>query len=120
MKDTPIQWCDSAVNLMMGCDGCELWGPARGVRHCYAGALHRRFAGRSKGWPESFDRPALFTGKLGEALRWRDLRGRGPAMIGLRPQCGLEIDARPGGLPLVSDRKALPTTTAGRPLGRRI
>ncbi|MGJ8724583.1 MAG: DUF5131 family protein [Roseibacillus sp.] len=24
-KTTSIQWCDSTVNLAMGCDGCELW-----------------------------------------------------------------------------------------------
>ncbi len=23
--DTPIQWCDDAVNPVMGCQGCELW-----------------------------------------------------------------------------------------------
>ena len=22
---TPIEWCDSSVNIEMGCDGCELW-----------------------------------------------------------------------------------------------
>src|SRR5688572_33443058 len=25
MKKTHIQWCDSTVNPVMGCDGCELW-----------------------------------------------------------------------------------------------
>ena len=25
MKDTKIQWCDSTVNPVMGCQGCELW-----------------------------------------------------------------------------------------------
>src|ERR1035437_8315371 len=25
MKNTKIQWCHSTVNLVMGCDGCELW-----------------------------------------------------------------------------------------------
>jgi hypothetical protein len=24
-KSTPIQWCDSTVNPVMGCEGCELW-----------------------------------------------------------------------------------------------
>lgn len=74
MKETPIQWCDSSVNPMMGCDGCELWQPEKGVRHCYAGALTERFAGK-KGWPESFDKPALFVHKLDVALRWKDLTG---------------------------------------------
>src|SRR5262245_31262275 len=72
---TPIAWCDSTVNLMMGCDGCELWNPAAGVRHCYAGALTGRHAGR-KGWPDAFDRPALFPHRLDEALRWPDLTGK--------------------------------------------
>jgi protein gp37 len=75
VRETAIQWCDSSVNAQMGCAGCELWEPSRGVRRCYAGALHERFAGR-KGWPESFGRPELFTHRLDEALRWADLRGR--------------------------------------------
>lgn len=25
MKESTIQWCDDTVNLVMGCDGCELW-----------------------------------------------------------------------------------------------
>lgn len=29
---TPIQWCDSAVNLVMGCDSCELWATLAKVR----------------------------------------------------------------------------------------
>lgn len=24
-NNTSIQWCDSTVNPIMGCDGCELW-----------------------------------------------------------------------------------------------
>jgi len=71
-KDTNIHWCDSSVNLMMGCDGCELW--REGSRHCYAGTLTLRHAGR-KGWPESFDRPRLFPERLAGALRWPDLTG---------------------------------------------
>jgi len=27
MKDTPIQYADSSINPVMGCDGCELWTP---------------------------------------------------------------------------------------------
>jgi len=35
-----IEWCDSTLNLQMGCDGCELWPgdeapPER--KRCYAG-----------------------------------------------------------------------------------
>jgi protein gp37 len=73
---TPIEWCDSAINLEMGCDGCELWDRARRVRHCYAGVLTEKWAGR-KGWPKSFDKPELFTERLDQdALRWRDLSGK--------------------------------------------
>ena len=32
-----IQWCDSTLNLQMGCDGCELWNHSR--RICYAGRM---------------------------------------------------------------------------------
>ena len=42
---TPIEWCDSAVNPVMGCDGCELWQPDKGIRHCYAGTIHQVRAG---------------------------------------------------------------------------
>lgn len=40
--ETLIGWCDSSVNGEMGCDGCELWNPAAGVRICYAGLLTER------------------------------------------------------------------------------
>jgi protein gp37 len=43
---TDIEWCDSSLNLAMGCDGCELWNPARGVKHCYAGVLTGKYGGR--------------------------------------------------------------------------
>lgn len=33
MKDTNIQWSDSTINLVMGCDGCELWPPAVKIRN---------------------------------------------------------------------------------------
>lgn len=71
---TPIQWCDSTINVQMGCKGCELWDPRRGIRHCYAGALTERHAG-SPGYPEAFDKPRLFLERIDEALRWKDLRG---------------------------------------------
>jgi hypothetical protein len=59
----------------MGCNGCELWNPAAGVRICYAGQLTERYAGK-KGWPQSFGESALFPGRLAEVLRWRDLTGQ--------------------------------------------
>lgn len=72
---TDVSWCDSTANAEMGCNGCELWPPEGGKRHCYAGLLTGRYAGRS-GWPKSFDKPQLFLHRLIPALRWSDLRGR--------------------------------------------
>jgi protein gp37 len=72
---TTIEWCDSTLNLQMGCDGCELWNRKAGVLRCYAGQLHERW-GNKAGWPDSFDKPKLFTGRLEPALRWPDLTGK--------------------------------------------
>lgn len=72
---TDIEWSDSSLNLEMGCQGCELWNPKSGVRRCYAGNLTERYAGL-KGWPASFDQPAIFPERLKEALRWPDLTGK--------------------------------------------
>jgi protein gp37 len=71
---TDIEWCDSTLNLQMGCDGCELWNSARGIKRCYAGTLTDRYGGR-KGWPKSFGEPKLFVERLAPALRWPDLTG---------------------------------------------
>lgn len=72
---TPIEWADSTVNPQMGCDGCELWNPKAGIKHCYAGTLTARHAGKP-GWPVAFDQPALFPERLKTALRWPDLTGK--------------------------------------------
>jgi protein gp37 len=72
---TDIEWCDSTLNAAMGCDGCELWRPSQGVFRCYAGALTNRYAGKNKGFPEAFDKPALFLSRLDDAMRWPDLTG---------------------------------------------
>lgn len=72
---TPIEWCDSTVNPVMGCDGCELWTPPEdGERHCYAGTLHERYGGQ-KGYADAFLQPKLFPGRMAVAARWSDLRG---------------------------------------------
>lgn len=88
-KTTAIEWCDSTVNLQMGCDGCELWAKNKqaGKRTCYAGLLTQRYGGK-KGWPAAFDKPALFPERLKEALAWPDLTGvrgafRKPWLAGL-------------------------------------
>lgn len=72
-KETKIQWCDSSLNLQMGCDGCELWNETK--RICYAG---RQTEGRKgfKGWPKGgFGEPELFLERLEPALKWSDLTG---------------------------------------------
>jgi protein gp37 len=75
-EHTGIEWCDSTLNLQMGCDGCELWNPEAGVKHCYAGTLTERYGGKNAGFPESFDRPKLYLQRMDAALRWPDLTGR--------------------------------------------
>lgn len=68
---TSISWCDSTLNLLMGCSaGCELTGG-----HCYAEALCNRMAGR-KGFPKDFRKPEPFLERLDAALRWPDLTGK--------------------------------------------
>lgn len=73
-QNTKIQWCDSTVNTTMGCDGCELWSKHK--RTCYAGILHTRFGGRSKGYAPSFDQVTQFPGRMEQAARWSDLTER--------------------------------------------
>ncbi len=68
---TKIQWVDSTVNPTMGCDGCELWDSHR--RSCYAGILHVRFGGRSKGYAPRFEEVTTFPGRMAAAARWSDL-----------------------------------------------
>jgi protein gp37 len=70
-----IEWCDSTVNPIMGCDGCELHVPGSAVSHCYAADQIQRYAGQV-GWPGSFDRPAVFAHRIAEACHWRDLTGK--------------------------------------------
>ena len=70
---TKIQWCDTTCNPTMGCDGCELW--TGNVKKCYAGALHRRFGGVTKGYAPQFEQVTLFPGRVEEAARLSDLTG---------------------------------------------
>lgn len=70
---TKIQWCDSTCNPTMGCDGCELW--TRQVKKCYAGTLHVRFGGSSKGYAPSFKEVTTFPGRMEVASRWSNLQG---------------------------------------------
>lgn len=76
---TDVEWCDSTLNLQMGCNGCELWNllGQNPVRRCYAGVqTERRTAkGPIPGWPESFDKPRIFMERLDPALKWADMSG---------------------------------------------
>lgn len=72
-KNTKIQWCDSTVNPTMGCDGCELWSKQK--KTCYAGILHTRFGGVTKGYAPSFEEITEFPGRMEAAARWPDLTG---------------------------------------------
>ena len=69
---TKIQWCDSTVNPVMGCDGCELWGSGR--ESCYAGILHQQRKGNT-GFAAEFERPTRFQGRMAKATKLGDLTG---------------------------------------------
>jgi protein gp37 len=71
---TKIQWCDSTVNPTMGCDGCEIWGPQR--KTCYAGTLHGRFGGHTKGYAPTFEQVTAFPGRMAKAAHFSDLTGK--------------------------------------------
>lgn len=71
-----VNWCDSATNPVMGCDGCELWMPERGVKHCYAGTLHQLRGGKVKGYAKDFLTPETFPGRMVVSAGWSDLRGK--------------------------------------------
>lgn len=72
-KDTNIEWVDSTVNPTMGCDGCELWNGKK--KTCYAGIMHTRYGGRSKGYAPTFEQVTQFPGRMAETLKWKDLTG---------------------------------------------
>jgi protein gp37 len=73
-KDTKISWCDSTINPIVGCDGCELHRAGADESHCYAAGLVGRYAGLP-GWPASFDKPEFFAGRIEQACRWSDRTG---------------------------------------------
>ncbi len=72
---TEIQWCDSTCNPTMGCEGCELWNPKTGVKKCYAGVLHARFGGNSKGYSPTFEELTYWPARMAKAAGWTDLTG---------------------------------------------
>ena len=71
-ESTKIEWCDSTVNPVMGCDGCELW--FGDVKTCYAGFLHGRFAGATPGYAPKFEQVTKFPGRMMIAAKWNDLQ----------------------------------------------
>jgi len=72
---TAIDYCDTTVNPVMGCLGCELYHPDPTKNICFAADLCKRRAGL-KGWPADFNRPEHFPGRLEKAIRWSDLTGK--------------------------------------------
>jgi protein gp37 len=72
-RDTDIQWCDSTVNPVMGCEGCELWCGER--RSCYAGMLHEGRGKGNKGFAPTFEQVTEFPGRTSKASGWASLRG---------------------------------------------
>jgi protein gp37 len=76
-ESTPIEWADSTVNAMMGCDGCELWDKKTGKGYCYAAAITEERVGRTPqvGWPIAFGKPEIFPGRIEKAATWKDLTG---------------------------------------------
>ena len=86
-----VEWCDSSANPVMGCDGCELWVPEKGIKICYAGTLHEMRGplvalGKAKGYAKVFPEPEMFAGRMAEAARWSDLRGKKREAKYARPQ----------------------------------
>lgn len=73
-KETGIQWCDSTINLQMGCEGCELVNGQQVIK-CYAKTLTDRYAGVNRGWPEAFEKPKIFMDRLPKVISWPDLTG---------------------------------------------
>lgn len=72
---TNIHYCDSTVNPVVGCRGCELHSAASPEKStCYAAALTSRWTGKS-GWPTSFDNPKHFSDRIERAIRWTDMTG---------------------------------------------
>lgn len=72
---TKIPYCDSTVNPVVGCRGCELHSAASPEKStCYAAALTGRWVGKP-GWPTSFDSPKHFPDRITRAVRWADMTG---------------------------------------------
>ena len=77
-QHTDIQWCDSSVNPTTGCDGCELWNKAAGVRLCYSGPYHegRLHSSMPHLYDAAFENVRLVPGRTAKSASWPDLRGK--------------------------------------------
>jgi len=89
--ETKIEWCDSTINPTTGCEGCELWN-GRDVRHCYAGKLHEARLAKSLPnlYAADFQDVRLVPGRMMQAARWADLRGKerpGKPWLSGQPRC---------------------------------
>lgn len=69
-----IEYIDTTVNPVDGCDGCELWTHGKGGT-CYAAIIHGRFTGRGKAYPKPFDTVVERPGRMIKAARMRTLIG---------------------------------------------
>jgi len=58
-KDTKIPWCDSTINPVVGCDGCELHRAGTAESHCYAASLVGRYAGLPAARVKHFETPGM-------------------------------------------------------------
>lgn len=76
-KVSDIEWCDSAINPVTGCEGCELWN-GKDVRRCYAGEMHETRLARALPalYASSFQEVRLAPGRMKTAAGWDDLRGK--------------------------------------------
>ena len=72
--ETRIHSCDSTVNPVMGCDGCELCSDVR--ESCYAWFLHQRHGKTNPGYATDFNRVERFPGRMAKAAKLSDLTGR--------------------------------------------
>lgn len=78
---TDIEYCDSTLNLEIGCDGCELWErPIKGRkkpprRSCYAGRIVSAANGQN-GFPIRFEKPLTYPDRAKYIQEWSDLTGK--------------------------------------------
>lgn len=71
---TSIEYADSSVNPVMGCEGCELWKKGAGGP-CYALNMIAEARG-SKGYPKHPEEPTTFEGRMEKAISMMDLTGK--------------------------------------------